>query len=455
MASVAIEREELTEADQARGDATLRELQAAALDDVEYQDLIKAIVQGNKLPPGYKACEASLTTEDNIALLGQRLVVPKSMRKDVLKRLHASHQGIDRTIRRARQTVYWPGITSDIRSTVEACQQCQYYRPSQGREPMEQDPPPTRVFQDIAADFCELEGKHYLVIVDRYSGYPLIHAFNRPPNAEMTIEAMLHVFTMVGCPQRLYTDGGLQFTSDKTQQFLRRWYVDMRLSTAGYAQSNGLAESAVKAVKHLLGKCGGKITETFLEGLLELRNTPRAGGKSPAEIVYGHPARSRVPAHWKSFAKEWLTSMNDFDRKSAEHRAKAMEKYDLSSKTLPPLAIGDHVLIQDQHNKRWDKTGVITRMGCSRDYEIRMPSGRLVWRNRRFLRKAKLATSDELPGEERMSPVKNTPDKEKTTEEKMPKKRGRPAFKSSLAEKKNDELRRSKRVRIQTQRFGL
>ena len=44
-------------------------------------------------------------------------IIPKSLRSEVLKQLHASHQGIERTQRRA--TVYWPRIISDI--TVMMC----------------------------------------------------------------------------------------------------------------------------------------------------------------------------------------------------------------------------------------------------------------------------------------------------------------------------------------------
>jgi hypothetical protein len=176
---------------------------------------------------------------------------------------------------------------------------------------------------------------------------------------------------------------------------VRTLHVDHRLSSAGYAQSNGLAEAAVKSVKHLLEKCEGKMSEVFYEGLLELRNTPRVGGKSPAEIVFGQPMRSRVPAHWRSFSKEWLVPMEEHDERMARASAKAAERYDASSKTLPPLQIGDHVRIQNMVSRRWDRTGVIVHVGRSRDYEIKLPSGRTWWRNRRFLRKITLQKCQE------------------------------------------------------------
>jgi len=381
VAAVATERED--ESSKSR-DPILREIQEAAKADDEYQELVKATIEGESYPPGFKSFGESLTVDEGLVVHGARIVVPRKMRREVLKRLH-SHQGIERTLRRARQTVFWPGISSDIKSTVEACEPCRYFRPSQQKEPMECDPPPTRVFQELAADFFKTHGKHFLVMADRFSGFPLAASFTQAPTAGTTIRTLRYTFAQYSCPERFFSDGGLQFTAQETQDFLLRWGVAHRLSSAGYAQSNGLAEATVKAVKHLLEKCKGKESDEFYEGMLELRNTPRAGGKSPAELVFGHPMRSRVPAHWKSYNKKWLVSMDDYDAKTAERQIKAKEHYNKSSKALAPLNIGDNVAIQNFASKRWDRAGIVVFKGKKRDYQVKMPSGRAVWRNRRFL----------------------------------------------------------------------
>jgi len=46
--------------------------------------------------------------------------------------------------------------------------------------------------------------------------------------------------------------------------------VARRLSSAGYAQSNGLAEATVKAVKHLLEKCNAKNLTSFMKACWSL-----------------------------------------------------------------------------------------------------------------------------------------------------------------------------------------
>ncbi len=54
---------------------------------------------------------------------------------------------------------------------------------------------------------------------------------------------------------------------------------------------------------------------------------------------------------------------------------------------LKPLEVGCPVPIQDSSSKRWDKRGVIVEISPNRDYRIKLPSGRVYWRNRQFVRK--------------------------------------------------------------------
>jgi hypothetical protein len=113
--------------DERLGAPVVEQMRVVAKADDNYRDLVVAVEDGimTERTKLYKNILPDLTTEDGIVLYRQRLVVPKACRKDVIGRLHASHQGIDRTKRRARQTVYWPGITSDVTNAPESCQHCQ------------------------------------------------------------------------------------------------------------------------------------------------------------------------------------------------------------------------------------------------------------------------------------------------------------------------------------------
>ncbi|XP_076060283.1 uncharacterized protein LOC143036605 [Oratosquilla oratoria] len=196
-------------------------------------------------------------------------------------------------------------------------------------------------------------------------------------------------FREVGVPLRLRTDGGPQFTSQEFRSFAARWGVRHIVTSPHYPQSNGHAEAAVKAIKHLILKVapsGNIDCEEFDRGLLELRNTPNFTGRSPAQVLYGHPLRSCVPAHPDAFSTEWQTKAEECDRRAAAQAKDAADRYDSHARELSRLHVGQHVRLQDPKTHRWDKVGIVMRVGKARTYEIRTTSGRVLQRNRHFLR---------------------------------------------------------------------
>ena len=58
----------------------------------------------------------SMTVHDNLELLlyNGHIVVPLSLQKETLNRLHEGHQGIVRCRMRTKTSVWWPGIASQV-----------------------------------------------------------------------------------------------------------------------------------------------------------------------------------------------------------------------------------------------------------------------------------------------------------------------------------------------------
>ena len=217
------------------------------------------------------------------------------------------------------------------------------------------------------------------------------------PTSSKVISQLRQWFVDLGIPICIRSDGGPQYDSAEYRDFLKRWGINPPgLSSPTYSQSNGLAESGVKAMKALVAKTtiNGDIScEAFQRGLLEWRNTPKAHGKSPAELLYGCQLRSVVPSLERNLSPPWKA---DIEKKIAELQAKSERYYNIGARDLPELSVGDRVRFQDRASKRWIEKGVIARKGKNRDYYVELVNGRMRWRNRRFLR----LMSDSFGGEE-------------------------------------------------------
>ena len=379
-------------------DPIVERLRESARRDPNYMKLVDAVKDdsvGHDDAPAcvkqYKAIRHELAVDNDIVLYGQRLVIPREQRKFVLECLHTAHQGITRTKQRARMCVYWPGITNDLTQLVEKCEACQRHLPSLGKETLQADPLPSRPFESVSADLFYCKGRHFLIYVDRLSGYRMVHKWRDDPSSKQVVAAMVKMMAIMGNPQRMRTDGGPQFKALEFQKFLERKGIEWSPSSPHFPSSNGHAEAFVKKVKSLLMKLGNAtLDEKFHETMLELRNTPRIDGRTPNQVVFGRRLRSVVPTHHSALMSETCEDIQgNALKKRKEHAEKVSLRYNASARDLEKFAVGDKVRIQNHVTKEWDKTGEVVMIGKrNRCYHIRLhPTGKLWWRNRRFLRK--------------------------------------------------------------------
>ena len=63
-----------------------------------------------------------LSISDGLLTYNDRIVIPTDMREEILERIHTGHQGITKCRARANLSVWWPGISKEIKEKVESCQ---------------------------------------------------------------------------------------------------------------------------------------------------------------------------------------------------------------------------------------------------------------------------------------------------------------------------------------------
>ena len=339
---------------------------------------------------------ASLSCIDGVILLGQRIVVPISLRKAVLSALHAAHQGIGAMSQRATDSVFWPGISADITRTREECEHCHRIAKSNAMQPPSDITPADYPFQKVCCDYFHHNNTEYVVLVDRYSNWPMV--FKADSGAEGLVKRLREAFVTFGIPEELTSDGGPQFRAGKTQDFLTSWGVHHRISSVANPHANCRAEVAVKTVKRMLmdntGPTGSLDVDKFQRAMLIYRNSiDHETNSSPAMVLFGRPIRDPIPIPMGRCCphQTWQETMHNREIALAKRHSREKEKWSQNTRQLPPLQVGDHVYLQNligNHPRRWERTGVVIEVRQFHQYAIRIDgSGRVTLRNRQHLRK--------------------------------------------------------------------
>ena len=112
-----------------------------------------------------------LSVHDGLALRGSRIVIPGSMRSEMLEWIHDGHQGLNKCRMRVNTSVWWPGIASQITHKVESCMYSREHRRAQSREPLLSTTLPGRSWRKIGIGLCEPQKANFLDIADYYSRY--------------------------------------------------------------------------------------------------------------------------------------------------------------------------------------------------------------------------------------------------------------------------------------------
>ena len=65
-----------------------------------------------------------VATADGLLFRGTRLIAPKVVRPEMLRQIHKSHLGIAKCRRRAKEVLFWPGMSLDVEQMVTNCSVC-------------------------------------------------------------------------------------------------------------------------------------------------------------------------------------------------------------------------------------------------------------------------------------------------------------------------------------------
>ena len=235
-----------------------------------------------------------LASQDGIIFRGDRIVIPKSLRKQMLSDLHAAHQGIASITRRARETVHWPHLNQELKDHITECLTCDQYHDKQPKEPLIPHKVPNLAWAKVGCDIFEFKNKSYVVTVHYYPNFFEVERLDSL-TSQAFIKKLKPHFARYGIPDTLVTDNGPQFISEELQKFSAMYQFEHTTTSPYHHQSNGKAESAVKQAKRLLRTSDTSGDDVYL-ALLAVRSTLQTiHNTSPAQRMLNRRTKTPLP----------------------------------------------------------------------------------------------------------------------------------------------------------------
>ena len=268
----------------------------------------------------FRTRQQEISVEKDCLLLGTRVIIPKSMQKDVCAILHDTHIGMSRMKAQARSWVWWHQMDSDIENTIRTCYECQLHAKQPAKAPLHPWDWPTEPWERLHIDFCgPFMNKMFLIIVDAHSKWMEVKIMNKI-TAQDTIIELRDVFATMGLPKIVVSDNGPTFTSEVFSTFLSDNGVKHVTVSPYSPASNGLAERGVQTFKSSIIKINkGCLREKVCRFLTRYRtNINSTTGVTPSELLFNRKIRTHLdllhPSLQNHVHKQQLSQKRQHDK---------------------------------------------------------------------------------------------------------------------------------------------
>lgn len=232
-----------------------------------------------------------LSVENNCIYYGTRLLIPNSLKVNILNLLHDTHIGVLRMKTTARSYVWWLSIDKDIEAFARQCEACQLNQNSSSKVPLTKWKNTNVFFERIHIDFFHLKNQTYLILVDTYSRWVDVKMMKTTTSSKL-IDELRTIFAYFGLPKEIVSDNGPPFNAKEFQRFCANNNIACTKSPPYHPQSNGWAECGVRIVKQSLRKMfmetkNANCSVLLSRFLFKHRNTPvTTTGETPSDRIF-------------------------------------------------------------------------------------------------------------------------------------------------------------------------
>ena len=282
----------------------------------------------------------------------------------MLQYIHDGHQGKERCLLRARNTVFWPKITYDIQELIERCIICQEHGRSQSIIGVTQELLPFP-WHTLATDIFYWKRMDFLIVADVFSRYFLVRKLINSTSAAVCAE-IATIVTELGLPHVIRSDNGPCYTSKEFLQMLQCYNITHQTSSPHHPRSNGFVERMVGVAKKLMDKAGSE-GKPVISGLYEYRVTPQSGSiASPLQLITQHTPREKDLPQLPSTlgAQEMYETCQEILRRQPHQ----------PERNYIELTPGMAVWVQHRQKTSWEPATIVTQ-SSSNSYWIMQENG--------------------------------------------------------------------------------
>lgn len=285
-----------------------------------------------------------------------KIYVPKRLRETIIWWFHASpyggHSGVNRTVRRMRNWVWWSTMNKDTREYIGACIFCLRRFTPKVRTLRGALTRP-RAFELISLDYvgprlvCGVKF-WYLVIIDHASRFVMAEVTTATGAGHVREVLETRWLPIFGAPMAVLSDRGSECRSAETRRFicdnLGAYHV---FSSPYYPQGNGVNESCHRALEHSVA---AMLLETndFRQAVrmaIQVYNaTPHSvTNVSPFYFLFGFEP---VFPGWQRYGESGSPEEREADKAEKLVREEIKEWMRRSAKAVPEseIAVGDWVV---------------------------------------------------------------------------------------------------------------
>ena len=322
------------------------------------------------------------------------LVIPNSVKKDILELCHdipsAGHQGIQRTKERIKRSYSWYKLKQDVENHISQCAQCNKCKSAnrKNKYPMKQNHAGAPL-QKVHIDFIgplpmsNSGNKHILIICDNFTKWCECFALPHQGTELMAKTLINQFFTRFGYPLDLISDQGSNFDSILFKEICKMLQIHKKRTTAYRPSSNGQAERVNRGLLAAIRCYVDKHQKDWDEYLPQITAAMRSAvnrstgfsanalmlGReinTPAEFL--HPFSQEKPKGEEEYVRSFREAMQETHsevRKTLKVQLKrAKDYYDIKSR-IQQFNTGDAVYSLDNARKNklvklWKGPSIIT-----------------------------------------------------------------------------------------------